>query len=413
MGRWGPEADPIRQTYSGDGRMKLSKQVLGFLTLILILGAVAVGSYVLPSNGEGGAEADTSSSPEETVALPAEAAQQFATDVAQPVVGAEVVRDTLWVTVRASGQAASVQGATVYSRVDAIVREIAVSENQAVAEGDLLVAFDTTEYGLALARAQAGLVEAQARFQEMTLFDDEITDPGVREERARLARARSGLAQADVTLREAQINMERTQVRAPFSGRVADLRVVPGQHAGAGTELMTVVSMNPIKVELNVLEQNIGYVREGRRASVTFAAFPDETFQGRVISINPVVDSSIRTGRVTLLLDNPQGRIKPGMYADAAVEAQYFPDRILVPRTAILEKEHRTMLFVFEDGRAKWRYVTVGEGNDTQVEIVPNDETEMVEPGEIVLVYNHFYIHHDARVELVESVPGAIGGMGR
>jgi RND family efflux transporter MFP subunit len=394
--------------------MKLSKQVLGFLTLVLIVGAVAVGMRLLPSDAEGDVEAgDPSESAQEGApALPAEAAQQFATDVAQPVVGEEVVRDTLWVTVRASGQAASLQGATVYSRVDAIVRQIAVSENQAVREGDLLVAFDTTEYGLALARAQAGLVEAQARFQEMTLFDDEITDPRVREERARLARARSGLAQAEVTLREAQINMERTQVRAPFSGRVADLRVVPGQHAGAGTELMTVVSMNPIKVELNVLEQNIGYVREGRRASVTFAAFPDESFQGRVISINPIVDSSIRTGRVTLLLDNPGGRIKPGMYADAAVEAQYFPDRILVPRAAILEKEHRTMLFVFEEGRAKWRYVTVGEGNDTQVEIVPNDETDMVEPGEIVLVHNHFYIHHDARVELVESVPGAIGGIG-
>jgi RND family efflux transporter MFP subunit len=394
--------------------MKLSKQVLGFLTLVLIVGAVAVGMRLLPSDAEGDVEAgDPSESAQEGApALPAEAAQQFATDVAQPVVGEEVVRDTLWVTVRASGQAASLQGATVYSRVDAIVRQIAVSENQAVREGDLLVAFDTTEYGLALARAQAGLVEAQARFQEMTLFDDEITDPRVREERARLARARSGLAQAEVTLREAQINMERTQVRAPFSGRVADLRVVPGQHAGAGTELMTVVSMNPIKVELNVLEQNIGYVREGRRASVTFAAFPDESFQGRVIYINPIVDSSIRTGRVTLLLDNPGGRIKPGMYADAAVEAQYFPDRILVPRAAILEKEHRTMLFVFEEGRAKWRYVTVGEGNDTQVEIVPNDETDMVEPGEIVLVNNHFYIHHDARVELVESVPGAIGGIG-
>jgi RND family efflux transporter MFP subunit len=207
--------------------------------------------------------------------------------------------------------------------------------------------------------------------------------------------------------------MERTQVRAPFSGRVADLVVVRGQHVGSGAELMTVVAMNPIKVELNVLEQNIGYIREGRRARVTFAAFPDELFVGRVVSVNPIVDSSIRTGRVTLLLDNPRGRIKPGMYADAAVEAQYFPDRILVPRTAILEKEHRTMLFVFEDGRAKWRYVTVGEGNDDLVEIVPHEDTEMVAPGETVLVNNHFYIHHDARVELVESVPGAIGGIGQ
>jgi membrane fusion protein (multidrug efflux system) len=396
--------------------MKLSRQLLGFLTVILIGGALAVGTYwrLRPDPEEGDSAATSAgATPEGAVALPAEAAQQFSTDLPQPVVGAEVVRDTLWITVRASGQAASVQGAVVQSRVGGIIQEIAGAENMAVREGDLLVLLDTTEYALALARAQASLVETEARYQEMTLFDDEITDPRLREERARLARARSGLAGAEVTLREAQLNLEMTQVRAPFSGRVADLRVVPGQYVGSGTELLTVVSMNPIKVELNVLEQNIGYVREGRRANVTVAAFPDEVFVGRVLSINPIVNSDIRSGRVTLLLDNPQGRIKPGMYADAAVEAQFFPDRILVPRTAILEKEHRTMLFVFQDGRAKWRYVTIGEANDTHVEIVPNDETEMVEPGEIVLVNNHFYIHHDARVELVESVPGAIGGIGQ
>jgi RND family efflux transporter MFP subunit len=393
--------------------MKLSKQVLAFLTLILILGAVAVGRYVLPSDGEGEAEADASSSPEGTAALPAEAAQQFATDVAQPVVGAEVILDTLWITVSAQGQAASIQGAAVHSRVDAIVREIAVSENRFVNEGDLLVRFDTTEYALALERSRASLVASEASYQEMTLFDDEITDPRVREERARLARARSGLVQAEVALREAELNLARTQVRAPFAGRIADLAVVPGQHVGSGTVLMTVVAMDPIKVELNVGEQYIGYIREGRRATVSFPAFPEEEFAGRVLSINPVVDPGLRAGRVTLLLDNPQGWIKPGMFADAAVEARYFPDRILVPRSAILEKEHRTMLFVYEDGRAKWRYVTTGEMNDTQVEIVSDPETEMVEPGEIVLVGNHFYIHHDAQVELVESVPGAIGGIGQ
>ena len=394
--------------------MKLPRQLLGFLTLILIVGAIATGIYFFPGGAEEDPAAPTAVGAAEGAAvLPPEAAQQFATDLPQPVVGEEVIRDTLWITVRASGQAASVQGAVVYSRVDGIIHEIAGAENQVVTEGDLLVRFDTTEYALALARARASQVDSEARYQEMTLFDDEITDPRLREERARLARARSGLAGAEVAVREAQLNLDRTEVKAPFSGRVADLRVVPGQHAGSGTELMTVVAMNPIKVELNVLEQNIGYVRQGRKATVTFAAFPDEPFVGRVRSINPIVDSSIRTGRVTLLLDNPQGRIKPGMYADAAVEAQFFPDRILVPRTAILEKEHRTMLFVFEDGRAKWRYVTIGESNDTQVEIVPNDETEMVEPGEIVLVNNHFYIHHDARVELSESVPGAIGGIGQ
>jgi hypothetical protein len=99
------------------------------------------------------------------------------------------------------------------------------------------------------------------------------------------------------------------------------------------------------------------------------------------------------------------------MYARVSLEAQFFPDRILVPRSAILEKDRRDMLFVFEDGRAKWRYVTRGRESDLLVEIIPNEATSMVEPGEIVLVDNHFYIQHDAQVQLVEAIPGgSLGG---
>ena len=85
--------------------------------------------------------------------------------------------------------------------------------------------------------------------------------------------------------------------------------------------------------------------------------------------------------------------------------------REIVVRQAKGRKDRRTMLFVYEDGRAKWRYVTTGLENDTQIEIVPNEETSMVEPGEIVLVDNHFYISHDAQVQLVDAIPGgSLGG---
>lgn len=392
--------------------MALSRQVLGFFTVVIILGALATGMYLrINSDAE---EADPSSSAEDAAALPEAASQQFATDVAQPVVGAEVVRDTLWITVSAAGQAEAFRRTTLQSRVDGIIQDVPVQENRAVSAGGLLLQVDTTEYALALARARAGYVTAEARYEEMIFFDNEITDPAVRAERARLSRARSGLAEAEVTLQEATLNLEQTSVKAPFPGRVADLRVVEAQHVGPGTELMTIVDLDPIKVEVQVLERDVGYLREGRRASVTFAAFLGETFTGRVSTINPVVDPEFRTARVTLLLSNPQGRIKPGMYARVSLEAQYFPDRILVPRSAILEKDRRTMLFVFEDGRAKWRYVTTGLESDELVEIVPNEAegTSMVEPGEIVLIDNHFYIQHDAPVQLVEAIPGgSLGGV--
>jgi len=97
------------------------------------------------------------------------------------------------------------------------------------------------------------------------------------------------------------------------------------------------------------------------------------------------------------------------MYARVSIEAREFPDRLMVPRAAILERDRRNMLFVYEPGEqnqglAKWRYVTTGLMNDSLVEILANPETDMVEPGEIVLTDGHYTLIHDARVRLVESV---------
>lgn len=386
--------------------MKLLRPFPAALTLVLLLGAVVGGVYlrsarsgsqgsVLPADSEEGGTEPTKGG------APPGVQEQFPTGVSQPVVGTEVIQDTLWITVTAAGQAASMQGAALHAEVAGRIRRIFVRENSAVETGDLLVEMDTTEYSLALARAGAELLRAQAIFQEMTLFDREITEPQVREERNHLARARSGLAQAEVALRRAELDLARTALRAPFGGRVANLRVVEGQLVGAGAELLTVVALDPIRVEAKVLESELGVLSEGRRGEVSFAAFPGEVFPGRVASINPVVDAD-RTARVTLEVANPQGRIKPGMWARVSLEARGYPDRLLVPREAILEKDGRTVLFVYEEGRAKWRYVTTGMENDRVVEIVEHPETDLVRPGEIVLVENHHYLVHDAPVRLVE-----------
>jgi Cu(I)/Ag(I) efflux system membrane fusion protein len=184
--------------------------------------------------------------------------------------------------------------------------------------------------------------------------------------------------------------------------------VVEGQLVRIGDELLTVVDLDPIKVEAQVLESEVGLLAAGRGASISFAAFPGETFIGRIATINPIVERETRTARVTVTLPNPGGRILPGMYARVSLQARSFADRVLVPRAAILERDRRTMLFVFESegavGLAKWRYVTTGLANDSVVEIVPDPDTEMVEPGEWVLTDGHYTLIHDAQVRLVESV---------
>lgn len=341
------------------------------------------------------------------------ASGSFSTDVAIPVRGVAAVRDTLVVSVTAAGEAQAWKKAVVVAQVDGRVAALPVHESDAVGTGAGLVGIDAQQYGLAVEEAEADLRQAQANYREATVLDDEIKDARLRADREAFARSKTGVEAAEVRLRKAQLDLSRTRVTAPFAGRVASLKVVLGQWVRAGDELMTVVALDPLKVEVQVLESEIGFLAPGRRAKVSFAAFP-QPVTGTVETINPMVESGTRTARVTVVVPNPGGRILPGMYARVSLEAQRFADRVLVPRAAVLERDRRTMLFVFDGtgstGLAKWRYVTTGLQNDSFVEIVPNTDTDSVKPGEVVLTDGHYTLIHDARVRLTDAVHDSAGG---
>jgi RND family efflux transporter MFP subunit len=384
------------------------RRMLGSAAAVLVISSLVGGVYLRSRGSDeengGAALAEVPEGGADSVS----SARTFSTDVAIPVEGGMVVRDTLVISVSAAAEAAASRQAVLRAQVEGRVTALRVEENDPARDGQLLIQIDTTEYAIAVDRALARLATATATYDELTMFDDEIEDERIRAERARFARAKSGLADAELSVREAELQMQRTRIRAPFGGRAASLRIVEGQQVRIGDELLSVVDLDPIKVEVQVLESEVGLLAQGRGATIAFAAFPGESFSGRIATINPVVERDTRTARVTVTIPNPRGRILPGMYARVSLEARKFADRVMVPRGALLERDRRTMLFVFEGendvGFAKWRYVTPGMMNDSLVEILPNPETDMVEPGEWVLTDGHYTLIHDARVRLVESV---------
>jgi membrane fusion protein, multidrug efflux system len=377
--------------------MSMSRRV-AVISGALALVVVAAGAFVYVHVSAGAAAADGG---EGQSGLSA-GVSAFATDVAIAVEAAEVVRGDLVLSVTAAGQAEAWRRTRLTAEVAGRVLQVPVRESERAGAGALVLALDPVDYELALEEAEARRARVEADYRERTLFDHTL-DPDVRTERERAARIRSGLDEAELALRKARLDLERTRVRAPFAGRIASLNAVPGQLVRQGDELMTLVDLDPIRVHVQVLEGELAHLTPGARARVTFSAFPDQGFGGTVETINPIVEEQTRTARVTVLVPNRGGLVLPGMYARVEVEAQRVPDRILVPRSAILERDRRTMLFVYEDGRAKWRYVTTGLENEHYVEVREHPETDMVHPGEVVLTAGHFTLTHDAAVRLVDS----------
>ncbi|MFC1531014.1 efflux RND transporter periplasmic adaptor subunit [Gemmatimonadota bacterium] len=388
--------------------------------LVLAVAAAALGGIYLrlKQNSEESSE-DSESATVDSARAEARstaAATAFATGVAVPVEGAVVERGTFILWVSAEGQAAALRIAPLHAQVAGPVIDVSVREGAFVSAGDIIARIDPAEYELARKEAQGALEQAEASYQDLTLGDETIEDPELLEVRQAQARIRSGLAGAEARLEQAVYEVEKTMIRAPYSGRVANLVVDVGTRLSMNDSIATIVDLSSVDVDVQVLESEIAVLDVGRDATVTFTAFPGEEVRAQVVTVNPVVDPVSHVGRATVRLRNPGARILPGMHANVRIAGRLFEDRVSVPKEAIVERSRREVVFVFEPesegastGRAKWRYVTTGLENEDAIEVVPSEDTDALAEGEIVLIGGHTTLTHDAMVRLAEPEGGAGG----
>jgi RND family efflux transporter MFP subunit len=386
--------------------------------IVFAVAAAALGGIYLrlKQNSEETPEGDESAAVDSARdAALSTASTAFATGVAIPVEGKTVERGTFVLWVNVEGQAAALRMAPLHAEVAGPVVEVQVREGDFVASGDVIAKVDPKVYELDVQEAQGALEQAEAQYQDLTLGDETIDDPELLEVRQAQARIRSGLAGAEARLEMARYDLEKTVIRAPYAGRIANLAVDVGTRLLVNDSVATVVDLSSMDVDVQVLESEIAILEVGRDATVEFTAFPGEEFRSAVVTVNPVVDPLSHVGRATVRLRNPGARILPGMHANVHIAGRLFEDRVSVPKEAIVERSRREVVFVFEPdsegsdtGRAKWRYVTTGLENEDAVEIVPSEDTDMVAEGEIVLVGGHTTLTHDAMVRLAE--PGGAGG---
>lgn len=206
--------------------------------------------------------------------------------------------------------------------------------------------------------------------------------------------ATSGLAQAEQRLARARLALERTEITAPFSGRVADLDVELGQRVHVGDLLLQLVDDRRLEVEVKVLEADILKLRRGAPATIRIPAAAG-TFEGNLSTINPRVDPETGTGRVVIALENPRDTLMHGLFAHVDLEVGRLDDRLSVPSTAILERQDRNLVFRIENDRALWTYVRTGARSGDRIEIVDG-----LAEGDVVAIAGHFALAHEAVVEI-------------
>jgi HlyD family secretion protein len=207
---------------------------------------------------------------------------------------------------------------------------------------------------------------------------------------------------ARASLDEAKLRREQASITAPFNGVVEEMKVSVGERLSQGQEVAKIVDLRNLRIEASVLEHDLPFIKIGGDATITAAAFPDKPIHGRVAAILPLVDSTTRAGRAVIRATG-NGILRPGMYADVRLEATRLPNRIIVPASAVIERDGRPLVFVVKNGRAQWVYIFPGRTNGFETEVLADSSTGQipVAAGDTVLVEGHLTLTHDAPVRLL------------
>lgn len=331
------------------------------------------------------------------VRLSAEDARRIGVTYAKAVVG------ELRHEVRTVGQVTldETRVKTVAPKVDGWVDDLLVNATgQRVAAGDPLL---TVYYPMVVA-AEEELLLALRLQRDVAAADSSAR----RRADDLVAAARRRLSWWDVPDRDVA-DLERSGVvkktltlRSPASGFVIEKNVLGGQRIMAGDALYKVADLSEVWIEGDVFEQDLGAVHLGQLVEADFQSLPGATRTGRISFVQPTLNPTTRTGRLRVVLANPDLALKPGMFATIRITGTARAGVVTVPRSAVLSTGERTLVFVrADDGRLVPREVVLGAADDTRVEIVRG-----VKAGETVVASATFLVDAESNLNT------ALGGMG-
>ena len=182
---------------------------------------------------------------------------------------------------------------------------------------------------------------------------------------------------------------------APASGIVTEKKAVQGMRFMPGEALYQIADLSSVWVVADVAEQDIGQIRSGATAQVSFAAYPEKIFKGTVSYVYPTLNAATRTVPVRLELPNPEGLLKPAMYAQLELPSGSSKPVLSVPRSAVIDSgREQKILVALGEGRFEPRTVRLGQRGEAYVEVL-----EGIVSGESIVVAANFLLDSESNLK--------------
>jgi HlyD family secretion protein len=218
--------------------------------------------------------------------------------------------------------------------------------------------FDNADTECTVCEAQ--LVSSKERLKQLR--------EGARREEREASRAK--LKEMEAVLLQEQTRLQNTTITVPFSGEITHKYVDAGALVSPSTPLVTLVHTETLKVMANVLEKDISLVKLGMKVRIQTEAFPDRSFDGRIIRMNSALDTATRTLQTEIHIPNAGKMLRPGMFAKIEIALSNRIGTLTIPKVALVEDEKDRVVFVVENNQALRKSILTGIEQDETVEVL-------------------------------------------
>lgn len=295
-------------------------------------------------------------------------------------------------TVETQGVVKPLHELSVQMRVGGYLIGHSIRDGAVVKKGDVIMKLDEGEFELSVTEAQVNVDKALQSY-EIERHSRQSSGSPISESQDRLLRNQYGVTAAELALQRSQLSKEYSELRAPFDGVIHTQEILTeGMFVGAGTSYGLLLDQGIVSVRLEVLSVEINSIRRGMSVEVDVPG--GSRINCSIVAVSPVVDDKTKTGQVTARCNNTAGKLKRGMTVNARIQVDSVRGTVRVPRSAILDRDQRKVVFKLKGNRVEWIYVQPMAMNSQWAVL----DIETITPGDTIAVDRHFTASHDLRV---------------
>jgi len=256
------------------------------------------------------------------------------------------------------------QEAVVVAKVGGEVKRILAEEGEFVRAGQLLAVLDGEQLRLELDQSSANLKKLERDYQR----NSDLYAKGLIASNA-VDNIKSDLDALKAAYDIAQLKLSYTQIRAPIAGVVAERHIKVGNTIQPNTVTFKVTDLKPLLAYVHVPERELRLLSPGQPAEIGVDALPNQPFAGKIARVSPVIDPATGTFKVTVEVNDPSSKLKPGMFARVGVVYERRANALQIPRSAIVDNDGQPTVFVVNKDQVEQRAIHTGLANAGFIEV--------------------------------------------